>query len=120
MQTPMTANRSEDLPNLLPNYKLWLEHKGEYVIGPGAYALLKSIHDTGSLSEASKELKMSYRYAWGVIRKIEKKLDAKLINSYKGGKEGGGGANVTEYGLSLMNLYSQVNGQFADFIQSIE
>lgn len=115
----MAKNRSEDLPNLIPNYKLWLEFKDEYVFGPGAYALLKSIHSTGSISEASKDLKMSYRYAWGVIRKIEKKLDAKLIESYKGGREGGGGARITEYGLSLMNLYSQVNERFTTFIESI-
>ncbi len=116
----MTPNESGNLPNLLPNYKLWLEHKGGYVFGPGAYALLKSIHTTGSITEASKALKMSYRYAWGVIQKIEKKLNAKLIIPYKGGKEGGGGANVTEFGLYLMNLYSKVNDQFSDFIKSIE
>ncbi|MHA2423967.1 MAG: winged helix-turn-helix domain-containing protein, partial [Candidatus Thorarchaeota archaeon] len=104
----MPKSNSRDLPNLNPNYKLWLESDGEYIFGPGAFAILTSIHKTGSITQAAKELKMSYRYAWGVVRKIEKKLDVKLIDSFKGGKEGGGGAKVTEYGLSLMNLYSLV------------
>ena len=110
---------SEDLPHLKPNYKLWLEYNGEYVFGPGAFALLTAIHETGSITKAAQELKMSYRYAWGVIRKIEKKLDAKLLDKFKGGKEGGGGANVTEYGLSLMNLYSLVNERFTGFIGTV-
>lgn len=116
----MTKSLSKGLPNLNPNYKLWLEYNGAYVFGPGAFALLTSIHQTGSITKAAKELKMSYRYAWGVIRKIEKALDAKLLDKYKGGKEGGGGAKVTEYGLSLMDLYSQVNNRFSEFISSIK
>ncbi|MHA1907489.1 MAG: winged helix-turn-helix domain-containing protein [Candidatus Thorarchaeota archaeon] len=116
----MTKSSPQDLPNLKPNYKLWLEYNGEYVFGPGAFALLTSIHETGSITLASKNLKMSYRYAWGVIRKIEKKLDAKLLDSFKGGKEGGGGAKVTEYGLSLMKLYSTVNERFSGFIEDVQ
>ena len=115
----MTDTSPQDLPNLNPNFKLWLEHEGVYVFGPGAFALMTSIHKTGSITQAAKELKMSYRYAWGVIRKIEKKLDAKLLDSFKGGKEGGGGATVTEYGLSLMKLYALVNERFIDFIGDV-
>ncbi|MCK5151483.1 MAG: LysR family transcriptional regulator [Candidatus Thorarchaeota archaeon] len=115
----MTDTSPHDLPNLNPYFKLWLEHQGVYVFGPGAFALMTSIHKTGSITKAAKELKMSYRYAWGVIRKIEKKLDAKLLDSFKGGKEGGGGATVTEYGLSLMKLYSLVNERFIDFIGDV-
>ncbi len=116
----MAKPSPQDLPNLNPNFKLWLEHSGEYVFGPGAFALMTSIHKTGSITQAAKELKMSYRYAWGVIRKIEKKLDAKLLKSFKGGREGGGGAKVTEYGLSLMKLYSLVNERFVDFIGDVQ
>ena len=116
----MSKKSSDEIPRLSPNFKLWLEHDGEYVFGPGAYALLQSIHATGSITQAAKDLGMSYRYAWGVIRKIETTLSTKLIESYKGGKQGGGGAIVTEYGLSLMELYSQVNRNFSKFISSMD
>ncbi|MFW9979634.1 MAG: winged helix-turn-helix domain-containing protein [Candidatus Thorarchaeota archaeon] len=116
----MAKKKSEDLPRLSPNFKLWLEYNGEYVLGPGAYALLKSIHTSGSITQAALELKMSYRYAWGVIRKVESTLKAKVIESYKGGSKGGGGAKVTPYGISLMELYARVNHSFSDVIDSLE
>ena len=116
----MVKQDNRDLPRLNPNYKLWLEYDGKYVFGPGAYALLQHIHSSGSITKAAKDLKMSYRYAWGVIKKIESVLDAKLIESYKGGSKGGGGATVTLYGLSLMELYAQVNRSFSSVIDSID
>jgi molybdate transport system regulatory protein len=115
----MTKNDNDSFPVLTPNYKLWLEHKGKYVFGPGAYALLMSIKKNGSIAQAAKEQKMSYRYAWGVIRKIERVLDASLIESYKGGHKGGGGARLTAYGLSLMGMYSRVSAAFASSIESL-
>jgi molybdate transport system regulatory protein len=63
---------------------------------------------------------MSYRYAWGVIKKIEKELGIVLVETYKGGTEGGGGARVTEQGLELMKLYSSVNNAFNDVLESSE
>ncbi|MGY5861016.1 MAG: LysR family transcriptional regulator [Candidatus Thorarchaeota archaeon] len=91
--------------NLKPNYKLWLEQDGQYVFGLGAYNILKSIHEAGTITEGAKTLGMSYRYAWGVIRKIEITLGVKLLETYKGGNVGGGGARVTEHGLKLMKMF---------------
>ena len=109
---------NDKLPVLAPNYKLWLEYKGEYVFGPGAYILLKSINKAGTITQGAKDAGMSYRYAWGVIRKIEKKLGAKLLDSFKGGTVGGGGAKVTELGLNLMKMYAKVNTTFASTIDN--
>jgi molybdate transport repressor ModE-like protein len=111
------VDEKEELPKLQPNYKLWLEHNGEYVFGPGAYAILKSIDETGTITEGAKKLGMSYRYAWGVIRKIEEKLGVKLLHSYKGGTVGGGGADVTEFGKSLMQLFSKVDQEFSSAVE---
>ncbi len=97
---------------LVPDYKLWLERDGEYIFGPGAYAILKSVHEEGTITKGAEKLKMSYRYAWGVIKKIEKKLGVTLVETFKGGTEGGGGATVTEHGLKLMEMYSNINNAF--------
>ena len=109
-----------DFPKLKPNYKLWLEYQGEYVFGPGAYAILRSVIETGTISQGAKELGMSYRYAWGVITKIEKKLGTKLLDRYKGGTEGGGGAKVTEFGLHLMSLYKGIDETFVGVVKDTE
>lgn len=103
---------------LVPDYKLWLERDGEYIFGPGAYAILKSVHEEGTITKGAEKLKMSYRYAWGVIKKIEKKLGITLVETFKGGTEGGGGATVTEYGLKLMEMYSNINNAFNDVLEA--
>jgi molybdate transport repressor ModE-like protein len=98
-------NNTGRVENLKPNYKLWLEQDGQYVFGLGAYNILKSIHEAGTITEGAKALSMSYRYAWGVIKKIEITLGVKLLETYKGGNVGGGGARVTEHGLKLMEMF---------------
>jgi molybdate transport repressor ModE-like protein len=100
-----------------PNWKLWLEYEDEYVFGPGAYAILKSIQKAGTITEGAKALGMSYRYAWGVVRGIEKKLGDRLLDTRKGGAIGGGGAVVTSLGVRLMELYSRVQEEFEKVVQ---
>ncbi|MFX0053849.1 MAG: winged helix-turn-helix domain-containing protein [Promethearchaeota archaeon] len=97
---------------LKPSWKLWLEYDGEYVFGPGAYAILKSIQDKGTITAGAKALGMSYRYAWGVVRKIEQTLGVKLLETFKGGTEGGGGARITDFGSKLMDLFASVQESF--------
>ena len=114
----MTPKKSKEI-DLTPNYKLWLEHKGEYIFGPGAFAILKSIHKTGSITKGAEALGMSYRYAWGVIRKIERKLGVKLVETFKGGSTGGGGAKITDSGLEIMETYDRINNAFSDAVATI-
>lgn len=101
---------------LKPNYKLWFETDGEYIFGPGACAILTAVLEEGTLTKGAERLGMSYRYAWGVIRKIEKKLGTRLIETYKGGKVGGGGARVTEQGLKFIKAYSELREAFEDVL----
>ncbi|MBN2229606.1 MAG: LysR family transcriptional regulator [Candidatus Thorarchaeota archaeon] len=103
--------------DLKPNFKLWFESDDEYIFGPGACAILKSIHEEGTITKGAEKLGMSYRYAWGVIRRIEKKLDTHLIETYKGGQTGGGGARVTEFGLHLIETYTNLNDTLERAVQ---
>jgi molybdate transport repressor ModE-like protein len=97
---------------LKPSWKLWLEYNGDYVFGPGAYAILKNIQEKGTITEGAKALGMSYRYAWGVVKKIEQTLGVKLLETFKGGTEGGGGARITDFGLKLMDMFASVQESF--------
>jgi molybdate transport system regulatory protein len=83
-------------------FKVWMETEDGYVFGPGVYSLLKKVMEVGTLKEASNELGMSYRYAWGLIRKAEEKLGEPLLSAHKGGKSGGGGAELTERGKKFL------------------
>jgi molybdate transport repressor ModE-like protein len=101
----------ERIRRLEPRWKLWLEDDGDYVFGPGAFAILKSIRDFGTIAEGAKKLGMSYRYVWGVINKIEEQLDLKLLDTRTGGKDGGG-STLTPIGYRLIDLYQRVRDAF--------
>jgi molybdate transport system regulatory protein len=113
---PMENKRG--IEGLTPNWKLWFEFKDEYVFGFGAYKILKSIQREGTITKGAESLGMSYRYCWGLIKKIEKKLDTKLLETYKGGTVGGGGARVTEEGLTLMEMFENLSEAFTTIAES--
>ncbi|KXA94453.1 hypothetical protein AKJ65_04365 [candidate division MSBL1 archaeon SCGC-AAA259E19] len=87
-----------------PKARIWLEKKEKPILGEGRAELLASIEEEGSLNKAAESMGMSYRHAWGVIKKIEERSGFKIVSSEKGGK-GGGGTNLTEKGQELLNRY---------------
>jgi molybdate transport repressor ModE-like protein len=94
-----------------PAFKVWMETEDGYVFGPGVYSLLKKVMEVGTLKEASTELGMSYRYAWGLIRKAEEKLGEPLLVAHKGGKSGGGGAELSDRGKSFLVEFESLREQ---------
>lgn len=91
-----------------PTFKAWLETDEGYVFGPGVYRLLKKVRETGTLKEAAETLGMSYRFAWGLVKKAEQKLGRPLIHAHKGGRAGGGGAEITDLGLQFLEEFSKI------------
>jgi molybdate transport system regulatory protein len=69
--------------------KFWIENKGEVVLGGGKTALVLAVDRLGSIQRAAEELGMSYRHAWGVIKKIEQRAGFKLLDTKLGRKDGG-------------------------------
>jgi molybdate transport repressor ModE-like protein len=98
-----------------PAFKLWLETEDGYVFGPGIYTLLIAIDRTGTLKEASQQLGMSYRYAWGLIKKAEEKLGEPLIQASKGGRLGGGSSRITETGTMYIKDFERIQDQWQEF-----
>jgi molybdate transport system regulatory protein len=98
-----------------PASKIWLETDEGHVFGPGVYNLLKAVKEKGTLKEASESLDMSYRYAWGLIKKAEEKLDAKLIEASKGGRQGGGSSKITELGEHFIADFERIQLAWRDF-----
>ncbi len=90
--------------------KVWIEYKGETIIGKGGADILDAIQKEQSISKASKTLGMSYRYVWNYLKDTQKILATPLVDTYKGGKSGGGGAKLTQTGQDLLAEYRQVAG----------
>jgi len=82
--------------------KFWIENKGEVVLGGGKTALLLALDRFGSIQRAADEFGMSYRHAWGAIRRIEKRAGFKIVDTKLGGKEGGG-ARLTPKGKAFVD-----------------
>lgn len=97
---------SED--KLKTSFKVWLEYKGKPLLGEGGAEILRSIQKHSSISKAAQELGMSYRYVWGYAKNIERILGKPVLETFKGGKSGGGGARLTKLGASLLNKYELV------------
>jgi len=97
-----------------PAYKLWLETDEGHVFGPGVYNLLRKIEAKGTLKEAASSLGMSYRYAWGLIKKAEEKLGEPLISATKGGRHGGGSTEITELGRRYVRDFERFRRMLDD------
>ena len=95
-------------PKHRPSFKLWLETDEGMVFGPGLYRLLRKVSEVGTLKASAEGLGMSYRFAWGLIHKAEEKIGQPLITSHKGGRSGGGGAELTEVGRQFLEEFSHV------------
>jgi molybdate transport system regulatory protein len=70
--------------------RIWVEDEaGNMVFGLGRVKILESIHRTGSINAAAKELKMSYKAVWERLKVTEERLGAELVIRRKGGASGG-------------------------------
>jgi len=98
-----TRNKNASTPSIA-NAKIWLEIKGKPLLGEGRAHLLREIAKGTSLNAAAKKLEMSYRYAWGIIKKMEKVSGKRILESRRGGAAGGGSA-LTDFGKSLLKVY---------------
>ena len=87
--------------------KIWIEIQGLPFFGEGRRDLLKSIEEKGSLSQAAKQVGVSYKKAWSYIRSMEDRLGIKLVKKQVGGK-GGGGAVLTGEGKILIDKFDRL------------
>ncbi len=76
-------------------------------IGPGKIALLEQIERSGSLSEAARILKMSYRRAWLLLEDLNRTLGQPVTTASVGGA-GGGGARITPFGRHVIVAFREI------------
>jgi molybdate transport system regulatory protein len=99
-------------PELQAHYKLWLSLKnGNGILGDGKWQLLCNIHKLGSISKAAEALGISYRKAWGDLKKVESLLNFHVIERQRGGPAGGSSI-LTEAGSNIIKAYSKFHSEF--------
>ena len=87
--------------------KIWLELDGQPFLGGGREALLRRIHQVGSISAAARELGLTYRKAWSFINAMEEKFGSPLLARQPGGN-GGGRSTLTAEAIELLERFDRL------------
>jgi molybdate transport system regulatory protein len=103
-----------------PTAKVWLEYKGQPLVGKGGAQILEAIRKEQSISKAAKKAGMSYRYVWNYLADLHKALEEPVVETFKGGKKGGGGAKLTRLGETLLKEYRRVEDYVCEVLGDTE
>src|SRR3981189_685773 len=91
----------------MPKLTLRIDFDTDRAIGPGKVKLPEMIDKYGSISEAGRQMEMSYRRAWLLVDSLNRSFRVPVIASQKGGQHAGGAA-LTEFGDAVVQHYRAV------------
>lgn len=79
-------------------------------LGDKRVRLLEAIEQHGSISQAAKQVPLSYKAAWDAVDAMNNLADAPLVERSTGGKAGGG-TRLTDHGRRVIALYRAVQAE---------
>jgi molybdate transport system regulatory protein len=97
---------------------IWMTVGGENLGGPGRIALLAKIAECGSITQAAKAIRMSYKAAWDAIDAMNNLAGEPLVERLAGGK-GGGGTRLTARGAQLVANFRLIEREHRNFVQRL-
>ncbi len=97
---------------------IWLSMAGENFGGAGRVDLLARIAESGSISQAARSIKMSYKAAWDAIDAMNNLAGEPLVERQTGGK-GGGGTRLTARGQRLVDNFRIIEKEHRLFIEQL-
>ncbi|MCB0409337.1 MAG: winged helix-turn-helix domain-containing protein [Flavobacteriales bacterium] len=97
--------------------RIWIEGNNGTYLAEGRVHLLKKIIETGSITQAAKTMKMSYKKAWEIIDGMNKEASKPLVVRISGGKNGGG-TEVTEEGVRVIRLFEDLNKNCQEYLNN--
>ena len=90
--------------------RLWVQGAAGPALTDAGADLLEQIMACGSLSEAARRLRYSYRRAWMLLNAMNRRWPTPLVRTAVGGTHGGG-AQVTEAGEKILRSYRDIQLQ---------
>jgi len=107
----------EKFQHIRPEYKIWLATpEGQGILGDGKWKILQKIEECGSLVQACEQLGITYRRTWNDLKKIEKQLGLKILETNRGGAEGGS-SHLTEEGRKLILAFQHFHQRVDKIMQ---
>jgi molybdate transport system regulatory protein len=101
-------------PEFLPTLRLHIA--AGVAIGPGKALLLESVANTGSISQAAREMEMGYRQAWAMIDSMNEHFVTPLVERSKGGAAKGG-TKLTALGYEVLERYKAMERKAFEAIE---
>jgi molybdate transport system regulatory protein len=98
--------------------RIWVEKDGELYMGWGRVMLLERIEKLGSIAEAARSMRLSYRNAWLWIEAMNRLAPAPLVEKTAGGV-GGGRARLTDEGRKAVGQYKDLRSKLEKLIRQI-
>ena len=95
--------------------RIWIEVNGRPALTEAGADLLEQIAVCGSLSEAARRLRFSYRRAWMLLDAMNRCWPRPLVTTATGGHRGGG-TRVTELGRQALRTYRDLQLQLEHFL----
>ncbi|GAA5171859.1 TOBE domain-containing protein [Viridibacterium curvum] len=80
-------------------------------LGDTRIRLLEAIEQCGSISQAAREVPLSYKAAWDAIDAMNNLAEQPLVDRLVGGKRGGG-TRLTDYGRRVIALYRAMEAEY--------
>lgn len=97
---------------------VWMTVDGRSLGGSGRVQLLTLIAEYGSITQAAKAMKMSYKAAWDAIDGMNHIAGEPLVERLVGGK-GGGGTRLTERGWQLVRNFRLIENAHRRFVDQL-
>ena len=98
--------------------KVWMTVGGQQLGGSDRVALLASIGEQGSITQAAKAVKLSYKAAWDAIEAMNNLAGEPLVERAAGGK-GGGGTRLTARGAQLVANFRLIEREHRLFVEHL-
>jgi molybdate transport system regulatory protein len=108
----MAGSKGSKYYNVFLEYGVWLtKRESEGRLDDKLVKLLAEIRINGSLRSAADSIGLSYRKAWGDIRKAEEFIGFALVEKIRGGRHGGL-SRLTAGGEELVAAFGQLHQEF--------
>jgi molybdate transport system regulatory protein len=114
----MSRPRTKPETSIRVGGRLWIERKGVHLLTDPGADLLEQIEAGGSLSEAARRLRFSYRRAWMLLDAMSKRWPDPLVVTATGGKRGGGTV-LTPLGVQVLHAYRDAQVQLEHFLDGV-
>ncbi|MBT3207158.1 MAG: LysR family transcriptional regulator [Bacteroidetes bacterium] len=114
----MAGSKGSKYYDVFLRYEIRLDLNDKNVINDKLFNLFKQIDIEGSLSLAAEKMEISYRKAWGDIKKAEELLGFSFVEKHRGGAKGGK-SFLTEDGRNIVEAYFELINEFDNSLKKI-